>query len=40
MVSWKLPTSNLQESWAKLFQLTWRERWILLQAIVFSERVL
>jgi hypothetical protein len=35
MVSWKLPTSNLQESWAKLFQLTWRERWILLQAIVF-----
>ena len=35
MVSWKLPTSNLQESWAKFFQLTWQERWMLLQAFVF-----
>ena len=35
MVSWKQQTNNLQESWDKFFQLSWQERWMLLQAFVF-----
>ena len=35
MVSWKQQTNNLQESWSKFSQLTWEERWMLLQAFVF-----
>jgi len=35
MASWKLRTGNLQQSWSKFFQLTWQERWLLLQAFVF-----
>ena len=35
MVSWKQQTNNLQESWDKFSQLTWKERWMLLQALVF-----
>jgi hypothetical protein len=35
MASWKLWMSNLRHSWKEFVQLTWQERWLLFQSVVF-----
>lgn len=35
MVSWKLRSGSLRDSWGRFLQLTWKERWLLLRVFAW-----